>query len=99
MGRRAKNKQGPPQPYEANVRREPAKNLGKRKAKPDDLEHSIARPPKKSKDIQSTAKYSRSEPRKRDSKRRIPKPSSDEEASFDGWEDVEDGDDSNTKRM
>ena len=89
MGRRAKNKQGPPQPYEVNVQKEPLKKLGKRKAQTGDSEHLIARPFKKSKDIQSKAKYSLSEPRKQDRKRHI----------SNGWEDVDDGNDLHTERM
>lgn len=89
MGRRAKNKQAPPQPYEANVQKEPSKKLGKRKAQSGDLEHLITRPPKKSKDIQSKVKYSLTKPRKQDSKRRV----------SNGWEDVDDGDDLHTEQM
>lgn len=88
MGRRAKNKQGPPQPYEANVQKEPSKKLGKRKAQPDS-DHLIARPPKKSKDIQSEVKHSLSKPRKKNHKIRI----------SNGWEDVDDDDDLHTERM
>ena len=86
MGRRAKSKQGAPLPYEPNVQKEPSKKLGKRKAQSGDLEHSIARPLKKTK---SKVKYLGPEPRQQDSKKHIAVSSSDEETSRDGWEDVE----------
>ncbi len=87
MGRRAKSKQGAPLPYEPNVQKEPSKKLGKRKAQSGDLEHSIARPLKKSKS--KVKKYLGSEPRQQDRKKHISVSSSDEETSRDGWEDVE----------
>ncbi|KAF9453230.1 NOL1/NOP2/sun family putative RNA met [Macrolepiota fuliginosa MF-IS2] len=96
MGRRAKNKQGAPQPLEAKLP-ETAKH-GKRKA--DDEGVSTSRPNKKLKDVSNKSKGqspSKSKPtvpngkgrpqKSKDKKVRIQE---DEGESTDGWEDVDD---------
>ena len=55
MGRRSKNKQPPPVPFEFEIS---SKKFGKRKAEEDDT-RSILRPPKKTKDVSEKAKTQR----------------------------------------
>ncbi|KAF7440410.1 rRNA (cytosine-C5-)-methyltransferase nop2 [Pleurotus ostreatus] len=95
MGRRAKNKQAAPEPFEVVPASYSRKN-GKRKA--DEREHEIARPSKKVKDDKKVTKGKPKSILKGASatapKRVAPKKKaagSEDEAS-DGWEDVEDED-------
>ncbi|CAK5277738.1 unnamed protein product [Mycena citricolor] len=86
MGRRAKNKQGPPEPYDPE-KYAFSKKLGKRKA--DDSEER-ARPAKKSKESGAT-NASKLKPKAKPAKKASrPKPTEDS-GSGDGWEDVADG--------
>lgn len=101
MGRRAKNKQAAPEPFEVVPASYSRKN-GKRKA--DEREHEIARPSKKVKDDKKVTKGKPKSILKGASaaapKRVTPKKKaggSEDEAS-DGWEDVEDDEDVETHK-
>jgi ribosomal RNA methyltransferase Nop2 len=87
MGRRAKNKQGPPEPLEIKVFPTP-KKLGKRKADSDNVEHGKgnSRPTKKIKELDSKTKQKSSSK----GKKKAVKFLSDENDEMEGWEDVED---------
>ncbi|KAJ6455678.1 NOL1/NOP2/sun family RNA met [Mycena sanguinolenta] len=83
MGRRAKNKQAPPEPLDKKEYNSP-KKLGKRKA--EDIDDK-PRPAKKSKDSASTKSKSKSKPSKTGSRVKF---AEDGANSSDGWEDVQD---------
>lgn len=88
MGRRAKNKQGAPEPLEPRVFTSP-KRLGKRKA--EDGEKTAARPVKKVKDLNGNVKSKASQGNKGKGKL-----ATDGNLS-DGWEAVEDDADMKAK--
>lgn len=81
MGRRAKNKQAPPEPLDRKEYSSP-KKLGKRKA--EDLDDK-PRPAKKSKD--SASAKSKSKPSKTGPRVKF---TEDDANSSEGWEDVQD---------
>ncbi|KAF8212344.1 hypothetical protein K438DRAFT_1239349 [Mycena galopus ATCC 62051] len=83
MGRRAKNKQAPPEPLDKKEYTSP-KKLGKRKA--EDLDDK-PRPAKKSKDSVSAKSKSKSKPSKTGPRVKF---GDDDANSSDGWEDVQD---------
>lgn len=84
MGRRAKNKQGPPQPLK--TAEESSKSIGKRKA---DSDGAAARPTKKLKDSKSVKPSSKSVSFKSKPEKGKKQPD-DSGNSSDGWEDVDD---------
>ncbi|KAJ7046678.1 NOL1/NOP2/sun family RNA met [Mycena alexandri] len=86
MGRRAKNKQAPPEPLDKKEYSSP-KKLGKRKADNADLDDK-PRPAKKSKD--SASAKSKSKPKPKTSKTGARVKFTEDGASSDGWEDVQD---------
>ena len=93
MGRRAKNKQAPPESLEPKPGWTSKKQLGKRKAEADDVDEKPSpRPSKKVKDLngkgKETTKMDRKSSKMKDKKQ--PKVVEDES---EGWEDVEDGGD------
>ncbi|KAF8894554.1 NOL1/NOP2/sun family-domain-containing protein [Infundibulicybe gibba] len=99
MGRRAKNKQGAPEPLEPKVWAS-QKKLGKRKADVDvDGDSANARPNKKVKDVRSRPfdKPKSGAPSTKPSQKllKVAKPAQPESdpESGDGWEDVDDDDD------
>lgn len=81
MGRRARNKQPPPEPFEPKVFIT-SKKLGKRKA---DSDKGNSRPTKKIKELDGKAKQK--SPLK--GKKKTAKFLSDEDGDMEGWEDVE----------
>ena len=81
MGRRARNKQPPPEPFEPKVLT--SKKLGKRKAGSD---KDNSRPSKKIKELDGKAKQK--SPSK--GKKKAVEFPSDEDDDMEGWEDVED---------
>jgi ribosomal RNA methyltransferase Nop2 len=86
MGRRAKNKQAPPEPLEKKEWTSP-KKLGKRKAETvTDLDDK-ARPTKKSRDSTGNVK-SKSKPKSSKATPRVKQNADD--GSSDGWEGVQD---------
>lgn len=91
MGRRARNKQPPPEPLDPKIL--PAsKKLGKRKADSDNVDHGKAnsRPTKKIKKIKElNGKTKQKSPSK--GKKENVDILSDEADEMEGWEDVEDG--------
>ena len=93
MGRRARNKQGVPEPLEQKVF-PTSKKLGKRKADSDNVDHGKAnsRPTKKIKELDGKAEQ-RSPSKGKKKTVEIP---SDEDEEMEGWEDVEDGADFTT---
>ncbi|KAF8628441.1 hypothetical protein AX15_003957 [Amanita polypyramis BW_CC] len=88
MGRRAKNKQGPPAPYESNIQKEVAKKLGKRKASSDGRGNPSLGPPKKSKLTRHRDPRSGLQGQERE-KHNV-EATADDKTSLDGWEGVED---------
>lgn len=90
MGRRAKNKQGAPEPLEKPEYKS-KKQLGKRKADVDETDEKLsARPAKKAKDLNGKSKAKPSSNKKSS---KIPAKNQVEEEEDDdseGWEDVED---------
>ena len=94
MGRRAKNKQGPPAPLveKKNVQEIPsAKKLGKRKQEPE----TENRPTKKVKAKENAKPSDKSDKKNATKKQKKPKARIDESESENGsgWEDVEGDDD------
>ncbi|KAF8636611.1 hypothetical protein AX17_003421 [Amanita inopinata Kibby_2008] len=94
MGRRAKNKQGPPEPYEEKAQKESLGKLGKRKADPSDAEEQ-ERPAKKSNHLRSSRvklKGTKHSPAEKNGKTRGGGPANllaDDHFSSGGWEDEE----------
>jgi ribosomal RNA methyltransferase Nop2 len=84
MGRRARNKQPPPEPLEPKVFLT-SKKLGKRKA---DSDKGNSRPTKKIKDVTIEGKAKQKSPLK--GKKKTVGFLSDEDDDMGGWEDVED---------
>ena len=92
MGRRAKNKQSPPEPLDAKPTPS-SKKLGKRKADSDDLDGKQSqRPSKKVKDGQGNPKPKAKGISKltKGPKKKGKSVSFDDQDSGDGWEDVDD---------
>ena len=90
MGRRAKNKQGAPEPLVQTQTVSP-KKLGKRKAD-SAAEKASPRPSKKLKNSSKENKMSGKSHKKSSKKKAVEEGDEDEDLSADGWEDVEDGD-------
>ena len=90
MGRRAKNKQAPPESIEPKPAWTSTKQLGKRKAEADDK--PSPRPTKKVKDLtrKETAKVDQKSRKTKDNKKSKVVV---EDDGSDGWEDVQDGGD------
>lgn len=110
MGRRAKNKQGDPRPFEdaqeKGNRKESSKKLGKRKAEAPEEDVSSKRPVKKTKTKEEGKgkKVAFAKEKTSDKKGKRKQESEDEDelvedaGSSEGWEDVEDKDDLQTQR-
>lgn len=93
MGRRAKNKQAPPESLEPKPGWTSKKQLGKRKAEVDDVEEKPSpRPSKKVKDLNGKGKETTKTDRKSSKTKDKKQPKVVEDES-EGWEDVEDGGD------
>lgn len=97
MGRRAKNKQAPPEPIEHKAALASKKQLGKRKAEPETQDEGrlASRPAKRVKDLNGKGKgkaTSKPNAGKSSEKKKKVQFSQEDEGS-DGWEDVEDDED------
>jgi hypothetical protein len=95
MGRRAKNKQAPPESIDPKPEWKSKKQLGKRKAEADDGSHGkpSPRPTKKVKDLNGKGKGkapSIHNPTKSLGKNKKPAVVEEEDDGSEGWEDVED---------
>ncbi len=100
MGRRAKNKQGPPAPhFDKNEERQSPKKLGKRKALPEDINEKRPKKTRAHRDsVGKDASLGVKKGMKVDKAKKKSKPLDEEAGSSDrGWEDVEDDADLKTQ--